>query len=88
LGDDSHDKAANQSGEFRGRPVLRQDRSNSAEPHWHSRGYIPHFDSPGTIQHVTFHLADSLPKAVLDRFEEEIRDMPKSEQKIERYKRI
>jgi putative transposase len=31
---------------------------------WYSRGYLPHFDSPETIQFVTFRLADSLPKAV------------------------
>jgi REP element-mobilizing transposase RayT len=31
---------------------------------WHSRGYLPHFDSPETIQFVTFRLADSLPKVV------------------------
>ncbi len=77
-----------QPGEFNGRPILKQDRSSSPEPHWHSRGYIPHFDSPGSIQHVTFHLADSLPKAVLDRFEDEIRDLPESEQEVERYRRI
>ncbi|MEK7995003.1 MAG: transposase [Planctomycetota bacterium] len=33
---------------------------------WHSRGYLPHFDSPETIQFVTFRLADSLPRAVVD----------------------
>ncbi len=31
---------------------------------WHSRGYLPHFDSAETIQFVTFRLADSLPRAV------------------------
>jgi putative transposase len=31
---------------------------------WLSRGYLPHFDSPETIQFVTFRLADSLPAAV------------------------
>src|SRR5258705_11438 len=31
---------------------------------WHSRGYLPHFDSPQTVQFVTFRLADSLPEAV------------------------
>ena len=31
---------------------------------WHSRGYLPHFDSPETIQFVTFRLADSLPTVV------------------------
>jgi REP-associated tyrosine transposase len=37
-------------------------------PHrgWHSRGYLPHFDSPETIQFVTFRLADSLPRAVVE----------------------
>src|SRR5713101_4775852 len=33
---------------------------------WHSRGYLPHFDSPETVQFVTFRLADSLPKAVVE----------------------
>ncbi len=31
---------------------------------WHSRGYVPHLDTPGLIQAVTFRLADSLPKQV------------------------
>jgi putative transposase len=29
---------------------------------WHSRGYLPHFDSQEIVQFVTFRLADSLPK--------------------------
>jgi hypothetical protein len=29
---------------------------------WHSRGYLPHFDSQDVVQFVTFRLADSLPK--------------------------
>ena len=33
---------------------------------WHSRGYLPHFDSPGTVQHVVFRTAGSLPPAILD----------------------
>jgi putative transposase len=36
---------------------------NGYEPKgWHSRGYIPHFDSPETIQHIVFRTRDSLPK--------------------------
>jgi REP element-mobilizing transposase RayT len=31
---------------------------------WHGRGYLPHFDSPDTVQFVTFRLADSLPREV------------------------
>jgi len=34
---------------------------------WHSRGYLPHFDSQDTVQFVTFRLADSLPKEALAR---------------------
>jgi putative transposase len=34
---------------------------------WHSRNYLPHFDSQDVIQFVTFRLADSLPKEALER---------------------
>lgn len=34
---------------------------------WHSRGYLPHFDSAETVQFVTFRLADSLPKRLPKR---------------------
>lgn len=30
---------------------------------WHSRGYLPHFDSGEAVRFVTFRLADSLPTA-------------------------
>ncbi|HEY2874979.1 MAG TPA: transposase [Reyranella sp.] len=32
---------------------------------WHSRNYLPHFDSQDVVQFVTFRLADSLPEAAL-----------------------
>lgn len=34
-------------------------------PGWHSRGYLPHCDAHGLVQHIVFRLADSLPAAVL-----------------------
>lgn len=34
---------------------------------WHSRGYLPHFDSPEIIQFVTFRLTDSLPAEAIER---------------------
>lgn len=34
---------------------------------WHSRGYLPHFDAAGVIQHVVFRLEGSLPAGALDR---------------------
>lgn len=33
---------------------------------WHSRGYLPHFDSPESIQHIVFRTLGSLPKTVVD----------------------
>jgi len=30
---------------------------------WHSRGYLPHFDMPGTRQMINYRLADSMPVA-------------------------
>ena len=36
----------------------------SSHKGWHSRGYLPHFDSPETVQFITFRLSDSLPPAL------------------------
>ena len=33
---------------------------------WHSRNYLPHFDSQDVVQFVTFRLADSLPRHVVE----------------------
>jgi putative transposase len=40
-----------------------------ARPSWHSRGYLPHCDEDGLVQHIVVRLADSLPAAVLQRME-------------------
>lgn len=55
---------------------------------WFCRGYLPHYDAEGLIQHVTFHLADSLPESAIERIEYEIEGLPNDEQKVERRKRI
>ena len=39
---------------------------------WHSRGYLPHFDGGEIAQTITFRLADSLPRAVLERWKREL----------------
>lgn len=36
---------------------------------WYTRGYLPHFDKPGTIQMVTFRLADAMPAALRHEWE-------------------
>jgi REP element-mobilizing transposase RayT len=55
---------------------------------WHSRGYLPHFESSHATQHVTFHLADSLPKSALQRLEDETKNVPREKRDAERQKRI
>jgi len=57
-------------------------------PGWHSRGYLPHFDSVNVTQHVTFHLSDSLPQTVLQRLDAELKSFPKAKRDIERRKKI
>ena len=40
---------------------------------WHSRGYLPHFDAPGTQQFLTWRLADSLPATRRGEWEQLLR---------------
>jgi REP element-mobilizing transposase RayT len=55
---------------------------------WHSRWYLPHFESPERIQHVTLHLADSLAKEALDRMTLEVQGLPASKRKVELRKKV
>lgn len=55
---------------------------------WRSRGYLPHFDAPHAIQHITYRLADSLPKEALAKIERESLTLPVKEQEVERRRRI
>ncbi len=48
---------------------------------WHSRGYLPHFDGEEAIQHVTFHLADSLSKETIARLRFEVEHLPEAQRK-------
>jgi putative DNA methylase len=40
--------------------------------YWHSRGYLPHFDQEGFTQFITFRLADSVPRHVLEKWKTEL----------------
>jgi putative transposase len=55
---------------------------------WHSRGYLPHFEGDEVTQHVTFHLADSLPQAVMLRLDAELKTLPAGKREAERRKRV
>lgn len=65
-----------------------QENGAPSTPRWHSRGYLPHFESAEAIQHVTFHLADSLPQASLRALDEELKLLPAEKRHVERRKRI
>lgn len=45
--------------------------SRPQHKYWHSRGYLPHCDTPGLLQAITFRLADSLPADVVSRLMQE-----------------
>jgi putative transposase len=45
---------------------------------WYSRGYLPHCDSIGLLQSITFRLADSLPQEKLKQLEEELKIMERN----------
>lgn len=54
----------------------RSQRSRESRG-WYSRGYLPHVDGVGLIQHITFHLADSLPREAIARMQQDWLAIPK-----------
>ncbi|NCD34492.1 MAG: transposase [Spartobacteria bacterium] len=50
---------------------------NSPNPHlgWYKRN-LPHCDYPGTLQMISYHLADSLPAQAIERMETELQSLP------------
>lgn len=43
---------------------------------WYNAGRLPHFDAPGTIQFITFRLADSIPINLLREWKKEVTRFP------------
>jgi hypothetical protein len=68
--------------------VPRNAATGAAKAVWHSRGYLPHFESAEATQHVTFHLADSLPQTVLLRWKAELAGLPTEKRDVEQRKRV
>src|SRR5213595_3434997 len=52
---------------------MRLSPINESHLGWHSRGYLPHFDGGELAQFITFRLHDSLPRAVVIRWKEELK---------------
>lgn len=56
----------------------------------HSRGYLPHWDFAGSVQGITFRLADAVPAKVIQEWQQELSleceaDSKQFHQKIARY---
>ena len=49
---------------------------------------MPHFDVPGLVQHITFHLADSLPRSAIERMQQELAAIPEAERGVARRQRV
>lgn len=64
--------AAPQCGDYEDKESRSGVRRSQQHRGWYSRGYLPHFDSPHIIQHITYRLADSLPRAVLEQMQAEV----------------
>jgi len=54
---------------------------------WYTRGYLPHYDKPGTMQMVTFRLADAMPAGLRQEWESllAIEDAREQRTKLEEY---
>ena len=55
---------------------------------WHSRGYLPHFDGRAIPQFITLHLADSIPKKIIECWKQELRYADDGQDRILLQKRI
>ena len=69
--------------------VLRKHEPHSSG--WYSRGYLPHFDGRPVPQFITLHLFDSVPRAVIERWQTQLHQLAEPEQllvlrnRIEKY---
>jgi hypothetical protein len=62
--------------------------TDESDERWHSRGYMPHVEGKYFIQHVTFHLADSLPQDALLRLQDSLHDLSPTELDIEKRRKV
>ena len=57
-------------------PIKARLQEELREAGWHSRGYLPHFDGREITQTINLRLSDSLPKAILKKWERELAESP------------
>lgn len=67
---------------------LGRSGKRSGDPVWWDRGFLPHFESQDHVQHVCFHLVDSLPASVVQQMASELNSLPPMMRDAEREKRF
>jgi len=67
---------------------LNRPTVEPGEPIWWDRGYHPHMESQDHIQHVCFHLADSLPRHAVEAMAADIKAIPPMLRDPEKEKRV
>lgn len=64
--------------------IINPDPSTGDGEHrWHSRGYLPRFDQPHTIQSITIRLGDALPTTMLLKWRCEFAHLPAGSRELE-----
>src|ERR1700730_12885777 len=58
------------------------------EAAWHSRGYLQHFDGRAIPQFITLHLADSIPREVIEGWQRELSRLEEKPEQIVLQRRI
>jgi REP element-mobilizing transposase RayT len=66
---------------------LGKSGRTSGDPVWWDRGFLPHFESQDHIQHVCFHLVDSLPASVVAQMAVDLKSLPPGTRKAEKDRR-
>jgi REP element-mobilizing transposase RayT len=64
---------------------LKTEQNNKPDLGWHSRGYLPHFDSSHAIQAITYRLHDSLPVQVIEQLKLDASNNDKLKVKINKF---
>jgi putative DNA methylase len=64
------------------------NRIQLREAGWHSRDYLPHFDGRIIPQSISLHLADSVPKEVIERWKRELDTRNLTQDKVLLQRRI
>jgi hypothetical protein len=66
----------------------RHPSSEATPSHWHSRGYLPHFDKAGAVQSFTLRLEDALPASVIAEWKRELAHTDEVSRGVEIRRRI